>query len=104
MRRVIVAFLAVALAACTIATAVDHLAAADPAMARIQRGYDAARSIAALFLPYLPPARAARLAALGLVVERALAAARIATGLAARRAALARAEAATAAYALAAGG
>jgi hypothetical protein len=77
---------------------------ADTAIAQVAAGYTAARSVAALFAPFVPVAQQARLLVLAEAVERALAAARRASGLAARRAALREAVAASAAYRLAAGG
>ncbi len=81
-----------------------RLQRADAMLARVEAGYVAARSIAQLFAPWLPPAQALRLRVLGEAVETALAAARRATDLATRRAALRQAGAATTAYRLASGG
>ena len=102
MRAVFPILAAVALAACA---TTPPMMADDPAVTQLRRGYEAARAVAALFAPYLPSGRAARLRRLGRVVEAALAAARSAADHTAadHTAALDRAAAAAAAYRHAAG-
>jgi hypothetical protein len=103
MKRLFLAAAAASLSACATTDGAARLAAADAALADIQARYQAARSVAALFAPWLPAVQAARVRALADAVELALAAARAATG-GARRAALARADAAADAYRGAVGG
>ena len=106
MKIPIVLALAASLSACATSGTSDapRLQRIDAALVRIETGYAAARSLAMLFAPWLPPARVAQLAALADGADRALAAARLATDLATRRTALRRAQAAAAAFRLAAGG
>ncbi|KQU61993.1 hypothetical protein ASG67_02280 [Sphingomonas sp. Leaf339] len=77
---------------------------ADSPIVRLQRAHEAARAVSLLFRPYLSPAQTARIDALGLLVDRALAAAQVAHDRASRRAALTDAAAAANAYRLATGG
>lgn len=68
---------------------------ARPTIDQLQARYDAARPFAELMLPYLPAERAAQVRLAAAIVERALAAARLAVTIAEQRAALQRAEQAT---------
>lgn len=102
MRAALIPIAALCLSACT-ADAM-RTETADSAIVRLQRAQEAARAVALLFRPYLSTAQAARIDALGLLVDRALAAAQVAHDRAARRAALADAAAAANAYRLATGG
>lgn len=103
--RIILAVAALtALPACAAHDAARRLAAVDAALVRIEARYAATRELAVLFAPWLPPAQAVRIALLADAAGHALAAARIATRLAARRIALAEAADAADAYAHAVGG
>ncbi|KQM65776.1 hypothetical protein ASE75_05970 [Sphingomonas sp. Leaf17] len=66
------------------------------AVDRAQAAYDRIAATAQIILPYVSPARAARIQLALSLAERGLIAARLASTLAEQRAALARAEAATA--------
>ncbi len=70
-------------------------AQADAAIAAAQARYDQVREWAALFLPYMPAIWQERVRLAGRTVELALGAARTATTIAERKAALAQAQAAT---------
>ncbi|MDP1027536.1 hypothetical protein Q5H91_09955 [Sphingomonas sp. KR1UV-12] len=104
MKSITILALVASLSACAGPDAAVRLQRVDAALARVEAGYSASRTVAALFAPWLAPVQAARLHALAEGVEIALAAARHATDLASRRAALRRAEAATTAFRVAAGG
>ncbi|MBJ6120436.1 hypothetical protein [Sphingomonas mollis] len=102
MRAALIPIAALCLGACT--AIAMRTTTADPAIVRLQRAHEAARAVALLFRPYLSPAQTAQIDALGLLVDRALAAAQVADDRAARRAALADAATAACAYRLATGG
>lgn len=102
MKTILMLAVAASLSAC--ATTRDRLASAAPAIAAVQSAYDQARGFAALFLPFLPDAQRARVEALGLAVERALALARAASSAAAQARAIEDARAAADTYRLATGG
>jgi hypothetical protein len=108
MKSILAIALAASLSACATTSAGnaglgDRLAAAAPLIDAVQQRYDRARAFAALFLPYLPPARAAQLRAIGAVVEQALAAARTATSVGEQAAEIQRARDAAAQFAFVGG-
>lgn len=94
---------AACLSACATIDTESRIAAIDAALARVEARYAAARSVALLFAPWLPPEQAARLTMLARAADIAIAAARAATDAAARRDALHRAAQATDRYSAAAG-
>ncbi len=103
MKKTLCLALAASLSLTACATTGSRLATAGAGIASLQAGYEAARSFAQLFLPFLPADRRAQIEQLGAGVEAALDAARTATTTAARLEALARAERAAADYRLATG-
>jgi hypothetical protein len=108
MKSILALALAASLSACATtstgtASLGDRLAAAAPLIDAVQQRYDRARGFAALFMPYLPPPRAAQLRAIGAVVEQALAAARTATSVAEQAAEIQRARDAAAQFAFVGG-
>ena len=106
MKSMTILALAASLSGCA-PPAIDggaRLRRTDAALAQVEAGFDAARAIAALFAPWIAPAQAARIDRLGQMAAAAIESARHAADLAARRAALRRAEAAARDYRAAAGG